>query len=292
MSTDDNSNIGQPPAKIMLLGTFHFQDAGLDRYKPRFDVDILSETRQKEVAEVVELLAVFEPTKIAVERRPERQQEMDQNYHAYLRGEFHLSGNEVHQIGFRLARRLGHERVYCIDAWGRYYEPPIDLEAYAHGLTTKELGTLLERQFDFDPERDLRSYAQQHNQEHLLSQWWPHIQKSLERGDERKTQRTLRQLLLEGASEANIVRGHGDYLVDWFKVGTGNEYPGVDFITAWYNRNLRIFANLQRITEAPGERILLIIGGGHVPILRHCVQASPEYDLVELHGYLADRNEV
>jgi hypothetical protein len=45
-------------------------------------------------------------------------------------------------------------------------------------------------------------------------------------------------------------------------------------------------SNLQRITESPDERILLIIGGGHIPVLRHCVQASPEYALVELEAFL------
>ena len=60
----------------------------------------------------------------------------------------------------------------------------------------------------------------------------------------------------------------------------------MDVITAWYNRNLRIFANLQRITEPPGERLLVVYGAGHIPILRHCVEASPEYDLVEVADYL------
>lgn len=82
---------GQTPAKIMLLGTFHFQDAGLDAYKPQFDVDVLSERRQREVLEVVERLAVFAPTKIAVERRPERQEELTESFGAYLRGEFDLN---------------------------------------------------------------------------------------------------------------------------------------------------------------------------------------------------------
>ena len=82
--------------------------------------------------------------------------------------------------------------------------------------------------------------------------------------------------------------GMGMYLVDYFKLGIGDELPGVDWVTVWYSRNLRIFANLQRITETPDERILLIIGAGHLSILRHCVLASPEYDLVEVHDYLGE----
>ncbi len=41
---------GGPRAQLLLLGTFHFKDAGLDGYKPKHDVDILSEEGQKQVA--------------------------------------------------------------------------------------------------------------------------------------------------------------------------------------------------------------------------------------------------
>ena len=49
-------------------------------------------------------------------------------------------------------------------------------------------------------------------------------------------------------------------------MGAEGAYPGPDHVTAWYNRNLRIFANLQRLAAAPDERILLVIGAGHVRI--------------------------
>jgi hypothetical protein len=286
MTSSDRDAGGAPRAAVMLLGTFHFQDAGLDAYKPRFSIDILSEPRQGEVAEVVELLAAFQPTRIAVERRPERQDETDRDFAAYRRGESALSANEIHQIGFRLAQRLGHDRVYCVDAWGRYYAPPLDLEVYGQGMTTKALGELLESQFSFDPHGDLEVYAREHGQEPLLLEWWDQLKWVGEQGDERKICQTLRESLVEANTEANILRSHGSYLSGWFRVGIGSEYPGVDYVTAWYNRNLRIFANLQRITGSPEDRILLIIGGGHLPILRHCVQASQDHDLVEVAQYL------
>jgi hypothetical protein len=77
--------------------------------------------------------------------------------------------------------------------------------------------------------------------------------------------------------------------VETLKVGIGDEYPGVDSKTAWYNRNLRIFANIQRIAEKPGERILVGIGAGQLPILRNAAMSSPEYDLVEVGRYLGVR---
>lgn len=54
-------------AKVMIVGTFHFEDAGLDDYKPKHRLDILSAERQKELAEVLDCLARSRPNKIAVE---------------------------------------------------------------------------------------------------------------------------------------------------------------------------------------------------------------------------------
>ena len=259
MSCNAESFLGRPTARILLLGTFHFKDAGLDAYKPQHDADILSPQRQREVEEVVERLAAFAPTKVAIEQVPSKQADVDDSYAAYVRGEAELGPWESHQIGYRLARRLDHRRVWCVNAWDRHYESPSAPEVY----------------------------AREHGQEHLLSEWTPRFMAWYAHGDRQKMERTLRETLLAMNIEEALLRGHGHYLVDRFKVGSGDEYPGPDRITAWFNRNLRIFANLQRITERPDERILLVIGAGHLPILRHCVLASPEYVLVEVRDYLA-----
>lgn len=281
LANDMAGFLGQPTAQIMLLGTFHFQDRGLDQYKPRFGFDVYSERRQREIAEVVARLATFVPTKIAVERRAEEQQELDAEYAAFRHGALTLPADEVYQLGFRLAKHLGHERVYGVNAWGRYYDPPIDIEAHvqAQGLDRGYLDDLLA---PHSPE----AYARAHGQTDLLSQWSSRFAAAAACEDELKTELSLRGILLGANTEAAILAGHGRYLVDEFKVGGDDEYRGVDWVTHWYNRNLRIFANLQRITERPDGRILLIIGGGHIPILRHCVQASPEYALVEVEAFL------
>ena len=258
MASDADSFLGQPSATILLLGTFHFQDRGRDWYKPQVGFDVFSHPRQQEIAEVVERLGAFQATKIAIERTPDQQAEIDHSYRAYQQGDFELPGDEIYQLGFRLAQRLGHERVHCVNAWDRHYEPQVDLEAY----------------------------AREHGQEYLLTQWSPRFKQWYEHGDQLKAHLSLSEILLRINEEENILKGHGHYLVDWFKVGSGKEYAGVDQVTGWYNRNLRIFANLQRLTQAADERIVLIIGGGHVPILRHCALASPEYNLVEVYDYL------
>src|SRR5262249_45278445 len=55
-----------PKPKVMILGTFHFANPGLDYTKVERD-SILSEKRQKEVRDLIDRLKTFKPTKIAVE---------------------------------------------------------------------------------------------------------------------------------------------------------------------------------------------------------------------------------
>jgi hypothetical protein len=72
-----------------------------------------------------------------------------------------------------------------------------------------------------------------------------------------------------------------------FKFGSDLQYLGPDDATSWYNRNLRIFSNLQALTSSSNDRILLIVGAGHLPILRFLAESSPEHRLRELAEFVA-----
>lgn len=82
------------PTQLLLLGTFHFRERS----------DLLGERRQREIDEVVERLESFRPTTVAIERRPERQEETERDVQAYLQGAYSLRQDEIDQLGFRLAR--------------------------------------------------------------------------------------------------------------------------------------------------------------------------------------------
>jgi hypothetical protein len=114
-------NLPQGRAKILLLGTFHFDDAGLDDYKPKYRLNILSGQRQKEISDVLNALGLFRPNKIAVEWPAERQAALDAEFGKYRKGnQVELGPNEIYQIGFRLAGSLGHSRIYAVDARRRH----------------------------------------------------------------------------------------------------------------------------------------------------------------------------
>ncbi|HJZ13320.1 MAG TPA: DUF5694 domain-containing protein, partial [Acidobacteriota bacterium] len=252
----DTDFLKTPRARILLLGTFHFKDAGLDDYRPQHDIDILSPERQKQVLELVQKLGRFRPTKVAIEVKPEDQSFIDERYNEYLNAKFQLKANEIYQLGFRIAKNASLKTLHGIDVLGRRYDPEFDLEEHA-----KKIG-----------------------QEATMNTIWDKRYKVLYSfEDEMKTKMPLRQFLLHLNSEERILAGHGRYLVGSFQVGKDDDYAGVDSLTGWwYNRNLRIFANITRLVASAEDRVLVIIGAGHLPIIRHAIESSPELELVEL----------
>lgn len=255
-----------PRADIMLLGMFHFDDPGLDSYRPQFPWDPMSAAHQREIEQVVERLAEFGPTRIAVEWPIARQAALDAAYAAYVQGSRELGPNEVQQIGFRLAKQLGHDRVYAVDVQGRAYEP---------GMTDADYNAHLARLMEgADP-------AIIGRQQRLEVRYTALHRMS----DSLKTTMPLADYLTAQNAPERLLRGHGQYLIGGFRVGRDDDYLGPDMRTRWYNRNLRIFHNFQRITE-PSDRVLVVIGWGHVPILRHAVEASPEFRLVDVARFL------
>lgn len=247
----------QPRARVLLLGVFHFANPGLDSFRPEHEIDVTSEQRQLEIQEIVEKLAAFKPTIVAVERRPKYQSALDEEYAAFKKGEFALPTNEIYQLGFRLAAAANLDGVHCIDAPGRAYEPSIDLSQYAR--ESRQARYLL------DP---------------ILAKYtalYRHM-------DEHKMRTTLREHLLLTNAPALIAAQHGVYLQRSLAVGDGDEiFPGADgFPTQWFNRNLRIFGNLRRINQSPEDRIVVIFGAGHIAHLRQSVVSCQAFDLVEV----------
>lgn len=258
-------------AELLFLGVFHFDDQGLDAYKPRFKVEILAPGRQRELQDLTSQLARFRPTKIAVEAEPADQPRLDSLYAAFGGGTFELGRNEIHQIGFRLARHLGLPKVFAVDAEARSYMRGEHVRAKLDSLGVT-MDALMKRIQD-DP-------------------WTARYQQLYARDDSLKTVRSLTDQLLYMNSAERIRIGHGAYLVGSFKFGSDLDYLGPDDATSWYNRNLRIFSNLQALTSSPRDRILLIVGAGHLPILRFLAESSPEHRLRELAEFVAPSRAV
>lgn len=240
------------PAHVLILGTYHFANPGLDVVKAEV-TDVLSPTRQAEIAAVAQALARFRPTKIAVEHHPEAAQRLDSLYAAYRAGRHQLSRNETEQLGFRLAAMLDHPRVYPIDHPG---------------------------DFPFDA---VVEYAEAHEPA-LLARLRAELAQRAAESNRRQREHTVAEILRMSNDPADLARDHGAY-VRIAGLGAGDGYPGAALLSEWYERNVYIFANVQQLA-APGERVLVIIGSGHAPILRELVSYDPRMVLVDAAEHL------
>jgi len=101
--------------EILIVGTYHMANRGHDVYNGQAD-DVLLPQRQQEIVEVIEGLKKFDPTKIAIEADIDIQS-VAQEYSDYLAGKYTLSRDETNQLGYRMAKELGHKSVYPVNAW-------------------------------------------------------------------------------------------------------------------------------------------------------------------------------
>ncbi len=242
-----------PPAQVMILGTHHMDNPGLDYANPAVD-DVLAPHRQAEMAAVAQALAEFRPTRIAIEAEPGRDSVWNARYHAYRRGEHALARDEREQLGFRLAGMLGHERVYPVD-----YKLDMDVGG-------------------------VMQYAARNGQGELAQRMGSTIQAIVAEMNARMATTPIGAILAE-ANSARADSMHGWYLV-MATVGRDTAYTGAREVANWYTRNLHIFANIARVAQ-PGERVLVIMGSGHGTLLRQFVDESPDLDLVPVEPYLA-----
>jgi hypothetical protein len=95
---------------VLVLGVYHMANRGRDIFNMKAD-DVLAPNRQAEIAQLIEVLKRFRPTRIAVERDV-WDERIARDRADYVAGKHELTRNEIEQIGFRLARELGHESVY------------------------------------------------------------------------------------------------------------------------------------------------------------------------------------
>ena len=248
--------LDEKPIPLMLLGAYHMGNPNLDKFNVEAD-DVLAPKRQAEIEEVVKKLAAFQPTKIAIEA-PFGDSAWIALYQKYLSGNYEPGRDEREQIGFRLAKMLGHETIYPIDV-------RMDLDAPG-----------LEQAIAADPARhgarmaELEQYGQ--NAITAMNGW-------LKEG-------TIADMLYKMNLPEFLDLNYQLYLRFFLPTVDGDNYAGADLVATWNQRNLRTMSNLHQIGLTPDDRVLVIFGQGHVSLFDRIARDSPYFEVVSVLPYL------
>jgi hypothetical protein len=229
-------------AQVLVIGSYHMSNPGLDALSISAD-DVLAPKRQREIETLAAKLAAYRPTKVAVEIPFGRDSTSNALYRRYITGSLALDHTEMQQLGFRVAKSAGLPRVYGVDYDLDVNLAPVMVWALTHG----------------QPELPL---AAQSLSGTLLAE-----------ADSMRKHATVGEIIT-ALNSARADSAHGIYLAA-LRIGADTSYPGASVAARWYERNLRITSNILRVIDSPADRVLVIIGAAHAPILRELLGGVP-----------------
>lgn len=246
-----------PKTKVLVVGSFHFDYPNLDAHKTEKgdQVDVLSPKTAKEVTELINYIKKFKPTKIAIEAWPDWN--ANQKLKEYKEGKHRDQRDERYQIAMRIAKELNLNELYSIDA-----NSILDDLGEKFGKTDSMYFKNMGADYDFLSDDPI---SKQYN--------------AFFKTSERKNFKSILELFKFMNSKEYHQYEYGAYLSGDFKL---RAHDGADMLSLyWYNRNLRMFRNIQNIPRHTEDRILVIAGNSHASVLRQLFTSSPEYDYVE-----------
>lgn len=257
----------QTKPTVLLLGIFHFagEQVDVNTTPDALAVNMLLPDRQKQIVELVNALATFKPTKIVIEGLPQYQSRYDSLFRLYQAGKLKASpkfmASETVQLGFRLADKLELKTFY-----------PVDAQAF---------------RFQLSPADSSLTFLKYKNQTDSSFAYWEERYDVESAHDDTLCYRLpLNEYLQYLNSPEKLARSNGRWLVTT-KRGTNREPIGADgFITRYFNRNVRIYSNIQRIVTRKDDRILVIYGATHMFMLNALFEASPEFKVEDVMKYL------
>jgi hypothetical protein len=248
----------KPKTKVFLLGVFHFNNPGMDLVKTK-DTDILSVKSQKEIQEIVDIIAKTNPQKIFVEGQANYQPKLDSLYKVYLNGGLQKEKGEDVQIGFRLMKQLKLDKAYCVDEDGDF---PADSL-----MKTWELS----------------------NQKAYLDEFMAEMKKTeLETNRDIETGMSIKERLYKKNTIDYRRWDLGWYsMKSMMKAGKKGNFIGADLASEWYKRNIRIYSNIIRELDGNEFSIFVMFGASHQAVLAQLFALYPdEFELIDVAAAL------
>jgi hypothetical protein len=244
------------PAKIQVLnlGTFHMGETS-DANKIEFDEN--NKKAQQEVHAIAQKIAAFKPTVIIVETPPSFDEKLQAEYLQYLQTPSmkFKTPSEIELLAYEVGRLAGTKRIYGIDHKMEY--------DYTIG---SKLNNAVDSVVYNNFYKNIFAFA-------------PVEYKHLDKMSVLEKLKTLnKNIFLNFAIAVNA-----DMLAH---AGTAEGFEGADEAAKYYQRNLRMYCNLNRIKIEPKDKVFILLGSSHTAFFRDFFSRSPKYKMINSFEYL------
>lgn len=264
-SSTDKTNQSDTSAFIDQLKTFGgLQDrAVMVLGSTHFGKEVLQEDQQADIQLLIDALSQYQPNKVVVEWEPQYSKKTNKAFSAFKRDSFDISHrfNEVYQMGFRLAKYLNCDSIYLFDD------------------QTPFIGSLDNFNWDhFDSIAILHDQGFYDTNLDSMTAVWAHNDSLF---NEVSLYQRYQIMNSPKLNQINANRMHAYEI----RVGIQNSWIGPDWLGRWYRRNVRMAANVLKISQ-PEDRILIIVGNNHKWILDQLFSYIPEFSVISPVEYL------
>ena len=243
--------------KVLNVATFHF---GYTSDANKVDFDEEDRKTQEEIRALSKMLAEFKPTIICIENHPQYDAEINRVYQEYLNDPSQLNTNygERSMVAFDVARLNNVSQLYGIDSY-------MDYNYLIGEQIVNTIDSATYRDYMNNPFKDSPELAElDKNFDNL-----PLLEK-------------LRFYNHPKVLDFNININADNLLY----VGTEDGFEGADEAAKFYQRNLRIYSNLNRIPMTKDDRVFILMGAAHASFLRELLERSPKFEMVNTLDYL------
>lgn len=254
----DSVRAAEPTIDVMVLGVYHFGNPGLDTNNIEVD-SVLTPAKQAQLDAVAKALLRFRPTRVMVEMQSDAPDLATKAYARFKLADLASDANEITQIGFRIANLAGLKAVEGIDEQPGPGEP------------------------DYYPYDKLQDTAVKFGQTGLITVANLPVKAWVATFERDQKTKSIGELLIRTNTDPIYV-GMTDYYT-LLPIGDNDTQTGADLNAVWYLRNAKIFAKLMHVAR-PGDRVLVVYGGGHGYWLRHFAKSVPGYRLIDPVPYL------
>ena len=252
----------QEKIKVILLGTYHFNNPGNDIIKQK-ERNILSKENQQDLDNIVDKinLSVYKPDQIFVESNFNEKKELNANYQLYIKNQYHkftdtikrertkrfYTEGETSQLGFRLAKKLKHQEIYPIDS----------LMVMRFDILLKEVNSNPKWKKEFSE-----------------------LKASL--SDKCYEKSNLSEIFLCMNEKSELDDNLGFYISFANKIMVNKDYSGSNMVADWYKRNLIMYSNIQNQLKPDTKSIFILVGTGHAAVFKHFFENDKNFELVDL----------